>query len=50
MFSVCVLLELLQPCIEPEEVKIEAEPDADRDDQHDIELVLGEKIQSYPFD
>ena len=44
-----ITFQFLQAGIEPEEVDIEAEPDADRNDQHDIELVLGEEIQCYPF-
>jgi hypothetical protein len=47
---VCILFEFLQPCIKPQEVEKQAEPDADRYDQHDVELVLCEKIHCYPFD
>ncbi len=49
LLSVHVTFEFLQPPVEPEEIDVQAEPDADRDDQHDIQLVLSEKIHSYPF-
>jgi hypothetical protein len=49
LLSVHVTFEFLQPPVESKEIDVQAEPDADRDDQHDIELVLGEKIHSYPF-
>jgi hypothetical protein len=49
MFRVYVTFQLSQPCIEPEEIGIEAEPDADRNDQYDVQLVLSEEIHSYPF-
>ena len=49
LLSVHVTFEFLQPPVESKEIDVQAEPDADRDDQHDVELVLGEKIHSYPF-
>jgi len=49
LLSVHVTFEFLQPPVESEEIDIQAEPDADRNDQYDIELVLGEEIHSYPF-
>jgi len=46
---VYVTFQFLHPHIEAEEIQEKAEPDADRDDQHDVELMLGQEIHSYPF-
>jgi hypothetical protein len=49
LLSVQFTFEFLQTPVESEQIDVQAEPDADRDDQHYIQLVLGEKIHSYPF-
>jgi hypothetical protein len=49
LLLVHLMLQLLQSPVEPKEIEIQAKPDGDCNDQYDIQLVLSEKIHSYPF-